>query len=53
MVLIDRVPRLRAVGAEIRLKLLEKLDGHRAYVQDTGDDLPEVRNWRWNGVKDA
>ncbi|MFB9991311.1 phosphoketolase [Deinococcus oregonensis] len=44
---IQRVPRLRATGAEVRQQLLTKLDEHRAYVQETGDDLPEVRNWRW------
>jgi len=44
---IDRVPRLGEVGAEVRQQLLAKLDEHRAYVEETGDDLPEVRNWRW------
>lgn len=46
---IDRVSRLRDVGAAVRQELLHKLDEHRTYVQETGDDLPEVRNWRWNG----
>ncbi len=44
---IDRVPRLRDVGAGVRRQLLNKLDEHRAHVQETGDDLPEVRTWRW------
>ncbi|UQN08483.1 phosphoketolase [Deinococcus sp. QL22] len=44
---IDRVPRLGEVGAGVKQHLLTKLDEHRAYVQGTGDDLPEVRDWRW------
>jgi len=50
---IDRVPRLRVVGAGAKRQLLAKLDEHRVYVQETGDDLPEVRNWRWPGSDDV
>ncbi|MFK7603606.1 phosphoketolase [Deinococcus sp. SM5_A1] len=46
---IARVPRLRDVGAGVRRQLLAKLDEHRTYVQETGDDLPDVKNWRWPG----
>jgi xylulose-5-phosphate/fructose-6-phosphate phosphoketolase len=48
---IARVPRLRndpaaTIAADyFRMKLAE----HRAYVTDFGDDMPDVRDWRWNG----
>ncbi|HZT86630.1 MAG TPA: phosphoketolase family protein [Stellaceae bacterium] len=44
---IDRVPRLRDVGAHLKQKLHDKLAEHRHYVRTHGDDMPEVRDWRW------
>ena len=49
---IDRVPGLSRTGAHIRQFLLNKLADHRAYVRDEGQDLPEIRYWKWFG-KDA
>ncbi len=46
---IDRVPRLRTVGAYAKQALKQKLILHRLHVEATGDDLPEVQNWRWPG----
>ena len=48
---LARVPRLRnhaaaSLAADLfRSKLME----HRAYVNEYGDDMPEIRNWRWAG----
>ena len=47
MDVIDRVPRLRVVGASVKQSLRDKLTEHRQYVEKYGDDLPEVQNWRW------
>ena len=44
---IDRVPRLRVVGARVKQLLRDKLTLHRLHVEATGEDLPEVQNWRW------
>ncbi|OON41107.1 phosphoketolase [Izhakiella australiensis] len=30
-------------------ELEDKLTAHYRYVREYGDDLPEVKNWRWNG----
>ncbi|MGY2130310.1 phosphoketolase family protein [Blastococcus sp. SYSU DS0617] len=44
---IDRVPRLRTVGAHARDRLRDALIAHRRYVRTHGEDLPEVRDWQW------
>ncbi|MCU1259456.1 MAG: phosphoketolase [Bryobacterales bacterium] len=44
---IDRVPRLRNIGAHVKQALRDKLIEHREYVVKHGDDLPEIKNWRW------
>ena len=28
--------------------LEEKLIEHRAFVNKNGQDMPEIRNWKWN-----
>ena len=37
----------RAVYAKQTLD--EKLVEHKQYISEHGDDLPEIRNWPWNG----
>jgi xylulose-5-phosphate/fructose-6-phosphate phosphoketolase len=44
---IDRVPGLAAVSAHLRQQLCNKLTDHRRYIHEHGEDLPEVRNWKW------
>ncbi|HEX2297598.1 MAG TPA: phosphoketolase family protein, partial [Pseudonocardiaceae bacterium] len=47
---IDRVPRLRTVGAHHRDRLRNKIIEHRQYVRTHGEDLPEIRDWQWSGA---
>ena len=44
---IDRVPQLGARGAYVKQAMRDKLIEHRQYVTQYGEDMPEVRNWRW------
>ena len=44
---IDRVPQLRKTGAHVRQKFCDKLIEHKHYINEVGDDLPEVKNWAW------
>jgi xylulose-5-phosphate/fructose-6-phosphate phosphoketolase len=44
---IDRVPRLRDIAGHVKQRLRDRLVEHREYVDQHGDDLPEVRDWRW------
>jgi xylulose-5-phosphate/fructose-6-phosphate phosphoketolase len=49
MAVLDRVPRLKDISAYAREELASKLIEHRHYVRTHGEDLPEIRNWRWTG----
>jgi xylulose-5-phosphate/fructose-6-phosphate phosphoketolase len=44
---VDRVPRLQRVGAHFKQFLRNKLIEHNQYIREHGDDLPEIRDWRW------
>ncbi|MCW2612465.1 MAG: xylulose-5-phosphate/fructose-6-phosphate phosphoketolase [Actinomycetota bacterium] len=46
---IDRVPSLADRGAYARQALTDKLLEHRRYIRIHGEDLPEVRDWTWQG----
>jgi xylulose-5-phosphate/fructose-6-phosphate phosphoketolase len=42
-----RLPQLGARGDAIRRQMDAKLTSHRAYIREHGEDLPEIRDWRW------
>jgi len=44
---IDRLPQLAAKGAYLKQYLRDKLIEHREYIRKYGEDLPEIRNWKW------
>ncbi|HEY6127219.1 MAG TPA: phosphoketolase family protein [Candidatus Acidoferrum sp.] len=44
---VDRVDRLRPVNAHFQQLLRNKLVEHKQYVRECGDDLPEIRDWKW------
>jgi xylulose-5-phosphate/fructose-6-phosphate phosphoketolase len=46
---VDRLPQLGARAAYAKQTLGEKLIEHKQYISEHGDDLPEIRNWRWSG----
>ncbi len=47
MDVIDRVPRLRNVAALAKQRLRGKLIEHKEYITRVGEDMPEIRNWKW------
>jgi xylulose-5-phosphate/fructose-6-phosphate phosphoketolase len=44
---VDRVPRLQRIGAHFKQMLRDKLIDHKEYVMQVGDDMPEIKNWKW------
>jgi xylulose-5-phosphate/fructose-6-phosphate phosphoketolase len=44
---VDRVPKLQRIGAHFQQFLRNKLVEHEQYTHEHGDDLPEVKNWKW------
>ena len=44
---IDRVPRLRNIAAHIKQDLRNRLIAHKRYIDKHGDDMPEIRDWKW------
>ncbi len=44
---VDRVPRLQRVGGHFKQFLRNKLVEHKQYICEHGDDLPEIRDWKW------
>jgi phosphoketolase len=49
MDVIDRVPRLRAIGAHAKERLRNRQIGCRLYAHEHGVDAPEIVGWRWPG----
>jgi len=44
---VDRVARLQPVNAHFKQLLRNKLVEHGQYIREQGDDLPEIRDWKW------
>jgi len=44
---IDRVPKLGYAAAYAKQTLRDKLIEHHQYVTTYGQDMPEIRNWKW------
>ena len=47
MDVIDRVPKLGSRVAYLKQQMADHLVEHRQYIEEHGDDMPAVRDWRW------
>jgi xylulose-5-phosphate/fructose-6-phosphate phosphoketolase len=47
MDVIDRVPKLERIGAHVKQLMRDKRLDHKLYIEKFGDDMPEIREWRW------
>jgi xylulose-5-phosphate/fructose-6-phosphate phosphoketolase len=44
---VDRVHRLQNWAAHFKQLLRNKLIEHKQYIARYGDDMPEIRGWKW------
>ena len=44
---VDRLPQTGDKGAHLKRQLQEKLLEHKQYICEHGEDLPEIRKWKW------
>ena len=44
---ITRVRRLAGIADHAQQWYSEAIQRHKLYVSENGDDMPEIRNWRW------
>jgi xylulose-5-phosphate/fructose-6-phosphate phosphoketolase len=44
---VNRLPQTGSEGAYLKQQLEDKLVEHQQYIRRHGEDLPEIRNWRW------
>jgi len=49
----ERVPALGARAAHLTRFTSEKLLEHKRYIEHYGDDMPEIREWRWGARRAA
>ncbi len=45
---IDQVPNLGSKGTYLKQMMADKLIEHKNYIDMHGEDLPEIRNWKWS-----
>jgi xylulose-5-phosphate/fructose-6-phosphate phosphoketolase len=48
---IDRVPQLGPSAAYVKQAIRDKLIEHKHYTREYGEDLPEIREWKWGMTK--
>ncbi len=45
---VKQVPRMAAIAPDVEQKHSEIIQKHKLYVSQFGEDLPEVRDWKWS-----
>ena len=48
MDVVGRVPNLGSKGDYLKQQMQDKLIEHKHYIDAHGEDMPEIRNWKWN-----
>ena len=49
---VESLPQLGNKGAYLNQLMCDKLVEHKQYIAEYGQDLPEVRNWKWESIND-
>jgi xylulose-5-phosphate/fructose-6-phosphate phosphoketolase len=45
---VNRMPHSGTRGAYLKQLMQDKLIEHKLYIDEHGQDLPEIRNWKWD-----
>jgi xylulose-5-phosphate/fructose-6-phosphate phosphoketolase len=48
---VDRLPHLGSKGTYLKQIAQNKLVAHKLYINQHGQDLPEIQNWKWGAAK--
>jgi xylulose-5-phosphate/fructose-6-phosphate phosphoketolase len=48
---VDRLPQLGYKAAYAKQAVRDKLIEHRQYISQYGEDMPEIRDWKWRTTK--
>jgi xylulose-5-phosphate/fructose-6-phosphate phosphoketolase len=48
---INRLPQTGNQGTYLKEQMKEKLIEHHQYINKHGEDMPEIRNWKWVAVQ--
>jgi xylulose-5-phosphate/fructose-6-phosphate phosphoketolase len=46
----DRVPKLASQAAYFKQKMRDSIIEHQQYIRRFGQDMPEIRNWKWRAA---
>jgi xylulose-5-phosphate/fructose-6-phosphate phosphoketolase len=44
---VDRLPQLGGRAAYAKQAVRDKLIEHKQYISKYGEDMPEIRDWKW------
>jgi xylulose-5-phosphate/fructose-6-phosphate phosphoketolase len=50
---VDRVPSLGPCAAYLTQTVRDRLIDHERYIRQHGEDMPEIRDWKWGAGKSA
>ena len=53
MDVIDRLPQTASAGVYLKQQMQNKLIEHKRYIRRFGQDMPEVRNWKWGAIPET
>lgn len=48
---IDHLPTLGNSGENLKQRLMDKLIEHKEYIRLHGQDMPEIRDWKWEKLE--
>jgi xylulose-5-phosphate/fructose-6-phosphate phosphoketolase len=44
---VDRISRLQKISAHFQQHIRNRLFEHKQYIYANGDDMPDIKNWKW------